>query len=315
MRYWITTQWPPTTIDDEDWQPNAVFVPDGREHHARSMKPGDLVVIYQSKTGRDYFQEDPDSGAKVRIRHKLGRQGVVALAQVIGTLRENKKVVPEKYVDGSEILWRWFAPIVNRNTAGFVDRSTLNHHLGYASNYGFRGFGTAKSGLMEINKHTYEKIVKSFIENTPPHALPKDMDGIYHGGGNGGESLEHYRLKCSLFHYPVEVLGVPCGTKGYKTEVKFRTGDRIDVTLIDPIGGLIAAEVEVEMGQNQTEGLLQAIKYKYMLAVQTEREFTEIAAYLVAYKIDNKIKQLCNKYDVSWFEVDVETVDQYFQDC
>ncbi len=71
MKYWLTTQWPPT-VDSPQGAHESVWLQEGKEQAGRNLGRGDLVFIYETKTGRP--RED-------RLRYWLGRQGIVALSQ------------------------------------------------------------------------------------------------------------------------------------------------------------------------------------------------------------------------------------------
>ena len=70
-------------------------------------------------------------------------------------------------------------------------------------------------------------------------------------------------------------------------------------------------EVEVEQDDTELAGLLQAIKYRYMLAVMHGRPYDETRAVLVAYKLGSGIKALCEKYAVKAVEVERSAVERW----
>jgi hypothetical protein len=67
----------------------------------------------------------------------------------------------------------------------------------------------------------------------------------------------------------------------------------------------------VEQDDMETAGLLQAIKYRHMLAVMHNRPFRESRALLVAHRLGKRIKDLCREYDVQAIEVARENVARW----
>lgn len=314
MRYWITTQSPPERREVMSTEVDYIWVPDKRHEHAFNLKPGDLVVVYQGKTGPIRVDLDSDNNVLKKYYRHYGVGGVVALVEIVGPLENNRETEPEYYSKNKSkpILWCWRAPSKTINSKGYLSRQDLSKAIGYKTTHKYQGFGTKKSGLMEITAEKFHRIRNGFIQNSPPEKKPNPASG-HPGGLGGGEGNAHKHLKCAVVHFPVEVLGKP-GLLSGESEVGF-TGlhDRVDVKLKDENGKLIAVEIEVHVDSTQIEGLLQSIKYKYMLAVQHERGFDEVDAYFVAYSIDDRIKELCDRYDVQYFEVSEEMVKKYYR--
>lgn len=149
MNYWITTHWPLRKGDDEEnegiyW----VYLPDGREQTGRNAESGDLIWIYESKTGRQLRGIDYD--------YKVGRLGIIALVKAISIL-ERRHVRSEQYQDGSEILWDWQIR-TKRVKKCFIPREQVCETLGYSLNYNFRGFGDLHSGLKGLTIEQFENI-------------------------------------------------------------------------------------------------------------------------------------------------------------
>ena len=110
------------------------------------------------------------------------------------------------------------------------------------------------------------------------------------------ESREHKRLKEHLARKPESLEE---GLEFLEEEHFFVTGDRADLLFRDRYGRFVVVEVEREVGRDDLAGLLQAIKYKCMLAVEKDVPFNEVRAFLVAYKIDPTVKKVCEKYQVA----------------
>ena len=101
------------------------------------------------------------------------------------------------------------------------------------------------------------------------------------------------------------------GVSTIGTEYCFQTGDRADVVLKDNIGRIIGVEIEVSQPDGTRDGILQAIKYRFMLALMFRLRFSESRSLLVAYSIADSIKQLCNEYDVECVVVDRSAVAEW----
>ena len=299
MRYWLTTQFPPEIGEQEG--PDGVYVPKDRKKAADLLDKNDIVFIYQSKTGRRRVINNESEGKKKKIPRMVGRQGVIAIMEVKRLLKSLPDLYFEKYEDGTSIEWLRYAILKTVNLEGFISRERLCQILGYKSKYFFRGYGKLHSGLKELDQSTADTIIEEFKKNCPADKQkPKKHTGGFKGGG--GEGPEHLELKRLVMNEPSTVLGEE-GLTGIEMEYEYASGDKADVILQDKYGRFIAVEIEVNVTSGQIVGLLQAIKYKYMYAVQNTRYFDEIRAFLVARSISDDIKKLCKKYDVECFEV------------
>jgi hypothetical protein len=115
------------------------------------------------------------------------------------------------------------------------------------------------------------------------------------------ESDAHKSLKRHLVENADDLFGR--GTKLLEEEYVYPTADAANLVFTLPDGRLLAVEVEVDVGPRDTAGLLQAIKYKYMLAVQEGRDFAEVDGLLVARSISSEVQALCERYNIDWQEV------------
>ena len=301
MNYWITVHWPPRT-NDSNHDMNGVFVPDRRQEAGKDLEIGDKILIFESQTGRTEIYKDLDG----RIHHspcRIGRRGIVAIVEAVTPLRNDPNTEITKYANGTEILWSWYAETKTIRDSGFVPAEQVNGVFGYKKRYNYHGFGTLHSGLKKITEEQYNAIVEIYKEGD--NKKLKISHKFYPEGVSpqgGGESDEHKALKEYIAKDPSKALGLE-GLKTIKIEYSFPTGDRADIVLEDFEGRLIAVEVEIEQDKDII-GLIQALKYKAMLAPMYERSNSEICAFLVAHKISNRVKKICRNYDVSYFEID-----------
>jgi hypothetical protein len=311
MNWWVTTHWPPRE-DDPDNIANGLWLPDGREAAGKDVRKGDMVVVYQTKTGRKEVKIQPD-GQKLFIKRLKGKGGVIAITEAQGPLRTDKDSATKEYTDGSKIWWRWYTPLKIKTRSGFLSRERLNKILGFASNNPLRGFGDLKSGLKKISREEFEQILEAFKENllSPPMLPPKSR--IPHDTSGGVESKEHRYLKEYVAANPAELLHEE-GVRRLFTEYLFCTNDQADVVLEDRFGRVIGVEVEVAIDEKNLAGMLQAIKYRYMLEVTYERSVGDSRALLVAYQISPGVKDLCKKYNVEAVEVAEELVMKWTED-
>ena len=131
------------------------------------------------------------------------------------------------------------------------------------------------------------------------------------GRGIGtGESKEHLLLKSYVALHPESVLNEP-DVRTIKVEYQFPTGDRADILLEDEFGRVIGMEIEVNVEDNQFEGLLQAIKYRYMSELITDRTPGDSRAILVAYRISQNMKCLCEKYHIQYIEIEKHIIEKW----
>ncbi len=165
MNWWVTTHWPPRE-DNPDETADGLWVPDEREAAGADVRKGDMVVVYQAKTGRTEVRRQPD-GTKLLVKNLKGKEGVIAITEAEGSLYALEGSAREEYTDGSKIWWRWYTPLRLLTRSGFVSRQRLNEILGYAPNYSLHGFGDAKSGLKKISQEKFDQILEAFREDLP----------------------------------------------------------------------------------------------------------------------------------------------------
>lgn len=307
MNYWMTTHWPPNEKEDlEDFIPRGIWLPDGRERAGADIEIGDRVLIYQSKTGRPEIKHI--KGKRVILRPVQGKEAIIAMAEVIGDLEELRDSIPTKYTFGKDIWWRWHADTRPISMNGFVPRLKVNQILGYKPGNPLRGFGDFKSGLKKLSESEYNELFDVFKKH------PRKIDIVRKAkkkGGWGsrdevGESEEHRDFKEYVASNPSDILGEQ-GLETVKIEYWFPSGDRADIVFRDADGNIIGAEIEINVDSTQLVGVLQAIKYRYMLALMEERKNFETRAFLIAKSISKDVINLCKKYEVECFVVESDS--------
>jgi hypothetical protein len=309
LNYWLTTHWPPRVGDDPNDVANGVRLPDGREQAGAELKKGDIVFVYQSRSGRPVKRKTV-GGTEIVVHSIEGREGIIAVCEAQSEIYEDVDSEPSKYIDGSVIWWRWHAPLMTLTKSGFVSRQSMNTILGYKSNFNLRGFGDLHSGLKKINKDQHSSLLKLFRGAIKTRPYRNISPGVHGYGSGTGESREHLLLKIYVASNPETVLD-EINVKTIKVEYQFPTGDRADILLEDEFGRVIGLEIEVNVEDNQFEGLLQAIKYRYMAELITERAPGDSRAILVAYAISQNMKLLCDKYHIQYIEIDKQIVEKW----
>jgi hypothetical protein len=114
-------------------------------------------------------------------------------------------------------------------------------------------------------------------------------------------SVEHKNLKQYVIENAETLFGL--GTRLVQEEYYFPSSDRANLVFILPDGRWLTVEVEVNVPENDIVGLLQAIKYKYMCAVQERLNFDQIRTALIAHSVHQTVKGLCSRYGVEVYEV------------
>lgn len=299
-RYWLTTHWP-LIQSNSDVHHRNIYLQEGHQSVGSQMRPGDKVLIYESVTGPTLVERLPDGTDCPMPRH-VGRRGIVTVADVAhGFTRRPPQEAIEQYVDGTQMNWAWRATTTSHASNGFAPKAEVLRVLGYNPGYTMRGFGQMNSGLREIRKSDYEELLGIFVRHPRARGAAPGGKEPPHGPG-GGEGPEHRLLKEYVAAHPGKVMGEE-GITTLRMEYPFPSCDRADVVLRDAAGRYLGVEVEISQGDSQIEGLLQAIKYRHMLAVTEGVTFEECRAVLVAYRLSTGIRSLCAQYEVQPIEI------------
>lgn len=166
--------------------------------------------------------------------------------------------------------------------------------------------------LKEItqNASTIEKINKILKKDFPNYSNEKPnfkgalqnqnvfKRNLIRKYGQGGESLEHRRLKEYISKHP-ELVGLD-NTTNAKVEHSFVSGDMVDILFTNHSKDVV---VEIEL-DNVTPGIHQAIKYRALRCSQRglklESKFVE--AFVIAWQLNGNEKRLSDKYGIKWLE-------------
>lgn len=309
MNYWLTTHWPPRIGDDPSGFEFGVWISDRCKKIGKDLHIGDQVLIYESRSGRTEVYDKPD-GSTEYIGCQTGKEGIISVCETTTDVYELKNSKPSKYANGSEVWWRWHAELKLLSRSGFVPRKEINKILRYKSNYNFRGFGNMHSGLKNINKDEFNTLVDIFKGKITIQSNLVSKGTPNQSGFGAEESKEHRNLKLYVAANP-EVTLSEKGVTTLEVEYSFPTMDKADIMLTDQFGKIIGVEIEVSVNDGQYEGLLQAIKYRYMGELITKRRPGDSRAVLIAYTVAPNMKHLCSDYNITCIEVNKHIVDKW----
>jgi hypothetical protein len=263
MNYWLTTHWPRPQGTPNSEPYADVWVKNGQWNVIKQLAPGDLVFIYESKSGPLPLGHNPD-GSTYTLPKAQGKAGLVALVRVIERAIEPPDSVEDLYDNGEVMWWRYRALTEPVNSGAFIPREEFLPLIGYSANWNLHGFGDNHSGVKQLTAGEFTALREMYEEFADREDRIRVESNIRGGqfGGPGGEGDVHRDLKERIAADPSAVLGED-GLSLYKVEFPFNcTGDRIDVVLRDKDKKFVAVEVEVECDRNHLAGALQCMKYR-----------------------------------------------------
>ncbi|MCD5401007.1 AlwI family type II restriction endonuclease [candidate division NPL-UPA2 bacterium] len=97
------------------------------------------------------------------------------------------------------------------------------------------------------------------------------------------------------------------GASLFEEEYLYASGDSANLVFYLPPDQYVTIEVEVDVGKDDIAGLLQAIKYKYMFAVQEKLLTDQVKSMLVAKSLHPSVKAWCSQYGIDFMEIPLET--------
>jgi hypothetical protein len=270
------------------------------------MHKGDLVFIYESKTGRSEIITDPNGNKSILKRHE-GREGVVCLSEIIKEPYEDEESEPSKYVDGTKIWWRYFSDLKPINSHGFIPRRKVNEIMGYREGYIFRGFGTNHSGIKEITNEKFQSMLKVFTFNNIEEEkdLKEKREPKFRHDANQHplpEGEVHKKIKSLIANNP-QLLLDEAGLKLIRPEYPFDTNDRVDILLRDQYGRFVVVEIKSECEKGNHLGSAQCMKYRALMSFEYDRKETEVRAILVALRISDDVVEKARRYGIETKEI------------
>ena len=156
-KYWFTIQYP----NDQSCPLNTahehenVYAQTGRHTILSQIQLGDIVFIYETKTGEREVGTLP---------LYTGYQGIVTIAEVINTVVPTPTPL-KHYTSGKSINWGYYVEADPVCHYGRVSQADTNKILGYKPHYNFHGFGIDYSGVKEISRNQAQQLKTIFCKN------------------------------------------------------------------------------------------------------------------------------------------------------
>jgi hypothetical protein len=306
VRFWISAQSPPLEGDPEE-RFDRLSLAAGREAAGLELRVGDLVLVYQSKSGRAVRRRRA-GGTEERVRTVAGRKGIAAIAEVEGRAAHDPGIGTTEYVDGTALCWSWRAPIKPLAVDGHVPLSEVNRILGFKPTYNFGGFAYRDSGLREIEARQYRALVESFRRNAESPRVeckpvcgsrPLGPEGLDEGGW-ARRLLANFVAadpSAALREEGLETLGV---------DRALRAGDSADIVLEDGAGTVVAVQLDAE--EDRLATIAHASLRRAMLELEMGCELGRSRVFLVGYSVSEETRQVCASYGVECFSVDRDLV-------
>ena len=132
-----------------------------------------------------------------------------------------------------------------------------------------------------------------------------EVNRIIFKNSKSGESISHKNLKEYVASQP-KLLGLPKDSLSF-IEYPFPSGDKVDVAFNFNDNKWIVVEIELEGEIQNFIGLFQVIKYQALLraVLKTQKLKGEVAGYLIANSIPEKIKNLANILNIKTKEISI----------
>jgi hypothetical protein len=273
-----------------------IWVSEKNRHVIERVKPGDLVFIYETRSGPIVLRAYIDGTIK-KAPCRQGRGGVVALVRATQYAQQPEDSQPERYADGSRIWWRYYATTESINSAGFIPQRQFAMLLGHPPNYHFRGYGEKNSGLREIPSALFDNILVLFLASAERADMQYSLQASGRGWSEGGEGVEHLELKEAIAEDPSKFLR-ETGLTLWAKEWLLPTSDRVDLILKDRYGRFVAVEVEVDCSETELAGPLQCMKYRAMLSYFFDRPLDEVRCILAARSLHGSVIAKCTQHRV-----------------
>lgn len=306
LRFWISAQSPPLEDGPEE-RFDRLSLAAGREAAGLELQEGDLVLVYQSKTGRAVRRRKAD-GTEERVRTVEGRKGIAAFAKVVGRAVHDPEIETTEYVDGTKLSWSWRVPINALAVDGHVPLSEVNRILGFKPTYNFGGFAYRDSGLREIEAHRYWALVEIFRRNAEsPRA---ESDAVCGSRRLGPEGMDEERwARRLLVEFVAADPTLALREEGLETlgvDRELSAGDSADIVLEDGAGTVVVVQVDAE--EDWLATIAHASLRRAMLELEMGRELGRSRVFVVAYSVSQEMRRICASYGVECFSVDSDLV-------
>ncbi len=306
MRYWISAQAPPLEGSPEQ-EFDCLSLAAGREAAGLELEPGDLVLVYQSRSGRAVRRREAD-GTEAWVQTVAGLQGIAAIAEVEGRVTRDPQIGKTAYVDGTELCWCWRAPINGFSIDGYVPLSDVNRILGFKPAYNFGGFAYRNSGLREIEAAQYWALAGIFRSNAksarPPRDRSRSSRPLEANGSSEGQGA--LRLLVEYVAADPTLALREAGLETLAVAHELPAGDSADVVLEDRAGTVVAVQVGAE--EDRLATIAHSSIRRAMLELEMGRRRGQSRAFVVAYSVSQEMRELCGSYGIECFAVDKNLV-------
>ncbi len=201
----------------------------------------------------------------------------------------------EKFALMSEAVrdTRVFKELLNRHTEAELSKANIMAFLRRGTGLTGTTLGRRADSITAWLK-TISKFDPEDFASLAEHATKRAEEYFRHYR-KVEEGFLHRRLKTAISERP-HLLGEQLTL--IQLEYQFPTNDRADILFLDAKARFLAVEVEVDVGPLDVVGLLQAVKYKAMLAVQFGRMPSSIRGMLAARTIHPVMQERAQRYDI-----------------
>jgi hypothetical protein len=307
VRYWIAAQAPPLE-GGPDPKFDVLSLAAGREAAGRELEAGDLVLVYQSRSGRAVRLRGADGSCR-KVRTVAGRMGIVAVVEVLGRISHDPEVAATEYADGTELCWSWRAPTVAVAVDGSVPLREVNRILGFKPTYGFGGFAYRSSGLRQLEARQYWALAGIFRSNDDRlRPRPDSAPQPFQTAASAEEQGARRRLVEFVAADPARALR-EAGLETLAVAHDLPAGDSADIVLEDRAGAVIAVQVCAE--EDWLAEIAHASLRRAMLELEMGRRLGESRVFVIAHSVSQEIQELCASYGVETFVVDRELVQSW----
>jgi hypothetical protein len=306
VRYWISAQSPPLKGSPAQ-RLDCLWLAEGREAAGFELEPGDLVLVYQSKSGRAVRRRSAD-GAEEWVQTIEGHQGIAAVAEVEERVTRDARIGKTEYIDGTELCWCWRAPINAFSTDGYVPLLDVNGILGFKSTYNFGGFAYRNSGLRQIEADQYWSLVEIFRSNAKGGRPVGDSIRSSHPRSACGQrqELEAHRLLVEYVAADPTFALREAGLETLSVAHQLPAGESADLVLGDRAGAVVAVQVDAE--EDRLATVAHASIRRAMLELEMQRGSGQSRVFVVAHSVSPEMRELYASYGIECFAIDEDLV-------
>jgi predicted RNA-binding protein with PUA-like domain len=260
---------------------------------------------------RDEFQ----AGDDIVLWISGKEAGVYGFGRVTGSAVWFDGDADDDYWEDSEDAGRgrWVMPIAltTVNTSPIVSRADLKAHPVFSQSLIIRNPNATNPFRLTDEEWQVIRAAAGIGHDAPGRALRKrPAAGGGTGQGGGGEGPLHAALKDLIKRDPAGTVGEPLTfeaedlVEALGAEVRFITGDRVDLLMRDANGAYVVIEVEPVIGPADHIGFHQAGKYRVLVAMDRGLPVEKVRAMVAATTIDPALRDhYAGTYDIEWREV------------